>query len=176
MNALFYRLRSLFTRLCVLTLGIRSERLSVISLQSILVYNKGTVKIGKNTLIRSGLRIDCQRGAEINIGNNVLIERNLHISSVKRISIGDSALLASNIYISDHTHNISSEVTVREAGIAKVEETVIRRGVWIGNNVVIMPGITIAENAIIGANSVVTRDVGMNEVWAGVPAKFLKVR
>ena len=51
---------------------------------------------------------------------------------------------------------------------------VIENNVWVGEGVVIMPGITIGENSIIGANSVVTKDVPKNTVVGGVPAKILK--
>ena len=55
-------------------------------------------------------------------------------------------------------------------------DTIIGNDVWIGTEALIMPGITIADGAVIGARSVVTKNVGAYEIWAGNPAKFIKKR
>lgn len=61
-----------------------------------------------------------------------------------------------------------------ERFIRKVGKIHIKSGAFIGCHSIIMPGVTIGKNSVIGAGSVVTKDVGDNEVWAGVPAKFIK--
>jgi acetyltransferase-like isoleucine patch superfamily enzyme len=56
----------------------------------------------------------------------------------------------------------------------QAKPVLIKKGVFIGAHSIILKGVTLGENAVIGAGSVVTRDVPSNEVWAGNPAKFIK--
>jgi acetyltransferase-like isoleucine patch superfamily enzyme len=93
-----------------------------------------------------------------------------------RITIGANSLFAQFVTVLANTHEYDDrEKSVIEQAV-KVADVVIGDNVWIGVDVVIMPGVHIGDGAIIGANSVVTRDVGRNEVWAGSPATKIKMR
>lgn len=112
------------------------------------------------------------------IGNNVIMNNNVHIGCINHIQIGNNVLFASNIFITDHQHGY---VDKRDFGIAPAKRSlnssgpvIIEDNVWIGENVSIMPNVTIGEGCIIGANSVVTKSFTKNTVLAGVPAKFIK--
>jgi len=143
------------------------------------------IKIGNNFFSNSRLRMECwdQYGSsryipEIIIGNNVSFNFNCHIGCINRIVIGDNVLFASNIFVSDHFHGTSHNLDTAEPP-AKRElfnkgPVVIEKNVWVGENVVIMPGVTIGENSIIGANAVVTKSFPKNSVLAGVPATLIK--
>lgn len=114
----------------------------------------------------------------VKIGNNVSIESDCHISSINKIIIGDNVLMASFVYISDHSHG---EITRAELALPPLERPLYSKGpiiignnVWIGEKVCILPNVKIGNSAIIGANSVVTKDIPPYSVAAGSPAKVIK--
>jgi len=102
----------------------------------------------------------------------------VHIGCTNKIVIGDNVLIASRVYITDHSHG---EVTIDALNIPPNFRPIISKGpviiednVWIGEGVCILSGVTIGKNAIIGANSVVTKNVSPNSVVGGVPARVIK--
>jgi len=113
--------------------------------------------------------------SEIWIGHRVTASGSLYLSAAKKISIEDDVMLASNIYISDCTHGHDhAEIPYKYQGITGVSPILIKKGSWIGQNVVVMPGVTVGEMSIIGANSVVTADVPDKCLAVGVPARIIK--
>jgi acetyltransferase-like isoleucine patch superfamily enzyme len=97
------------------------------------------------------------------------------ISAVRSVTLEDSVLLARNVYISDHIHKYTDTNTpVIAQGVDKIEPVLIRRGAWLGQNVVVCPGVTIGVGAVVGANSVVTTSIPDYCVAAGAPARILK--
>lgn len=115
----------------------------------------------------------------IRIGNNVSIETDCHISAINSVTIEDGVLIASFVYISDHSHGIkfdNEELHTRPIDRPLSSKGPIRicRNVWIGEKVSILPGVTIGEGSIIGANSVVTHDIPSYCIAVGSPAKVIK--
>ena len=82
------------------------------------------------------------------------------------ISIGDNVTLSTRVHILAHDAS-----TKRHIGYAKIGRVIIKSRVFIGANTTILPGVTIGENSIVGAGSVVSHDVEDNAVYAGVPAR-----
>lgn len=113
-------------------------------------------------------------GKDCEIGDNV------HIVAYEKVSIGDNCLMASKIFISDTSHgkysgevqSPPSEVPNDRALITK--PVIVGDNVWIGENVCILLGVTIGNGCIIGANSVVNRDLPDNSIAVGIPAKVIK--
>jgi len=111
----------------------------------------------------------------LDIGDRVSATSSLHIVVYDRITIEDDVLIASNVYISDGGHALTrGDRPYKYQGIAGVAPIVVGRGSWIGQNAVIMPGVTIGAYAVVGANAVVTRDVPGGAVVVGAPAHVVR--
>lgn len=118
---------------------------------------------------------------KIRIGDNFRSSGSLHISALQSIEIGDDCLLGSNIYIADHSHgryragfqsHPDQAPSSRELGA--VGPVVIGASCWIGNNVIILGGVTIGAGAVIAANSVVLQDIPAGVIAIGAPARAVK--
>ena len=133
------------------------------------ISNYGFIYAGHNLTLLSYsgslVSINCaKQDAAIVFGNNVLLNGCL-IAAVKRIEIGDSTIIGPKTSILDtNGHGIDDAPT-------KVAPIKIGSHVWIGQGVIILKGVTIGDNSIIGAGSVVTKDVDSNTIVAGNPAK-----
>ncbi len=129
-------------------------------------------ELGDNTTI--GPFVEIQRG--VKIGKNVKISS--HSFICEGVTIEDNCFIGHGVmFINDrYPAAVTKEGKLKTADDWKLETTLIKKGVGIGSGAVIMCGITIGENAIIGAGAVVTKDVPPNTVYAGVPAKKLKDR
>jgi acetyltransferase-like isoleucine patch superfamily enzyme len=97
------------------------------------------------------------------------------ISAAREVVLGEYVMLARNVYISDHRHAFENvEVPISRQGISSIKPVSIGDGTWLGQNVCILPGVHIGRQCVIGANSVVTRDVPEFSVAAGSPASVIK--
>lgn len=136
--------------------------------------------IGNNTTILSNSRLqnytDRVRSLDgIHIGDNCYLGFGLSLLNGSKISIGNSVLMASNILISSENHGMDPESEIPymdQELIAKDVE--IKDGVWIGQNVCILPGVVIGEKSIIGAGSIVTKNIPAYCIAAGNPARIIK--
>ncbi len=141
----------------------------------------GSYSIGRGFTSGPGLILDVLNNeAKLVIGNNVKLNHRCHIGVMKSVKIGNDVLFASNVFISDHTHgNYSGDMqsnpfqppNEREIVCGNVE---IGDRVWIGENVAVLLGVSIGESSIIGANSVVTKNIPAFSIAAGSPAKVIK--
>lgn len=128
-------------------------------------------KIGKNVRICSSTKI-LGNGALI-IGDNVWIGHQGLIISSSKIDIGSDIDIAPRVYIGTGTHIIdSTSANIAGNGISK--DVVLGSGSWLGVNSTILPGVCIGKKNIIAAGSVVTRSTSDNNMYGGVPAKFIK--
>jgi acetyltransferase-like isoleucine patch superfamily enzyme len=111
----------------------------------------------------------------IEIGDRVWATSSLHLAAYCEIIIEDDVMLASNIFISDGLHGYeNAHVPYMYQKRTRVCPIRIGRGSWIGQNVVVMPGVVIGEMCIIGANSVVTKSVPRRSIAVGSPARVIK--
>ena len=161
--------------------------------------SKGDVYIGSSGLIRGRRYIHClgrfvamrrnrieaydrhrdeRFSPKIIFGQNVSIEDDCHIAAVNCIKIGNNVLIASKVYISDHSHGA---VGLDQMLLPPYLRPIVSAGpieigdnVWIGEGVTILAGVCIGQGSIIGANAVVTRDIPPYCSAAGVPARVLK--
>jgi acetyltransferase-like isoleucine patch superfamily enzyme len=109
------------------------------------------------------------------IGNRVTATAGLTLGSHSKITIEDDVLLAANVHLTDGLHGFEhADEPYKYQPIFRIAPIVIKRGCWIGQNVVILPGVTIGELSIIGANSVVTHDIPARSIAVGAPARVIK--
>lgn len=111
---------------------------------------------------------------KLQIGKNLHATRNLVIQCAGDISIGDNVLIASNVFIVDFNHGINPMTDSYLDNPLDVSRVKIENGVWIGNSVIILPGVTIGRKSIIGAGSVVTKSIPEYSIAVGNPAKVIK--
>jgi acetyltransferase-like isoleucine patch superfamily enzyme len=148
------------------------------------VVNPKYIHIGNNVNSMYGLRLEAidkfgdeQYTPKILIGNNVSFNTDCHIGCINSIIIEDGVLIASRVFITDHFHGDTSiryiNIPPALRPLTSKGPVVIKKNVWIGDGVVILPGITIGENTIIGANSVVTKSITDNVVAAGIPCRII---
>ena len=120
--------------------------------------------IGKNCNINCNVFIE----NDVKIGDNVTIKPGVQIWD--GITIEDDVFIGPNVTFTNDLFPRSKKYP------EKFEKTLIKKGASIGANATLLAGITIGENALIGAGSVVTKDIPANEIWMGNPAKFHKSR
>ncbi|QSB27967.1 acetyltransferase [Flavobacterium sp. CLA17] len=115
------------------------------------------------------------------IGENVQMNDYVHITAMSSVKIGNNVLIASKIYISDCIHgsyigdeNDSSPLTFPSKRPLSSKPVVIEDNVWLGEFVSVLPGVTIGKGTIVGANSVVSKDLPPYVIAVGTPAKPIK--
>ncbi len=110
------------------------------------------------------------------IGNRVTATAGLQIFVQQEVVIEDDVMFASNIHINDALHGyMDANEPYKYQPLTRIAPIVIKKGCWVGQNVVILPGVTIGEYSIIGANSVVTKGIPPRSIAAGVPARIIRM-
>lgn len=115
----------------------------------------------------------CDYGYNIHVGENFYANFDCIILDVNEVIIGDNVMFAPRVCIYTATHPVDADE--RNEGLEYGLKVTIKDNVWVGGNSVILPGVTIGQNAVIGAGSIVTKDVPDNAVVAGNPAKVIKM-
>lgn len=139
--------------------------------------------IGERVLIRDGARLEvvCDsygRRPQLIIGSDTGIEQNVHIVCHNRISIGHGVAIAGSCAIVDVTHHFRDAASpLKIAERIKDEDSFVEigDGAFLGYGAVVLPNVRIGRKAVIGANSVVTRDVPEYGIAAGIPAVLLEI-
>lgn len=117
---------------------------------------------------------DNNNGKGLEIGDKTIIGHFAHIVANREVVIEDNVLLADRVFISDCSHNYeNSSLPVQIQGIRFIKPVRIGEGSWVGENVCIC-GANVGKHCIVGANSVVTRDIPNYSVAVGCPAKVIK--
>ncbi|MGE6353887.1 acetyltransferase [Flavobacterium sp. NPDC079362] len=148
------------------------------------IRNRKHVKLGKNFTTGKGCRIEAHSDGDkkvIFIGKNVQINDYVHIAAMKNITIGDNVLIASKVFISDLNHgrygnedlHDSPDIPPNNRKLYS-KSVIIKDNVWLGEFVSVLPGVTIGKGTIVGANSVVSKDLPDYSIAVGVPAKVIK--
>lgn len=118
---------------------------------------------------------DPQPRPKIYIGSQTYINRNTFLDASLSIIIGQESAIGPNCYITDHDHSCEANLPPLEQPLVS-NPTYIGDRVWIGANVTVLKGVTIGNDAIIGAGSVVTKNIPERAIAVGVPAKVIRYR
>ena len=146
-----------------------------------IIRNKQAIKFGSNFKSLPNLFLEPHFKAQITFGDNIVLNRSCYITSVSSITIGNNCLFGPNVFITDHDHgfydrdsilaNQNIPPTFRTLSSAPIT---IGTNCWFGVNTVILKGVHIGDNVVVGSNSVVTGNIPSNCVVAGSPAKIIK--
>ena len=126
--------------------------------------------IGHNSLIEPPFY--CSYGHNIYIGDEVYLNVLCAILDCNEVHIGHHVMIGPHVQIYTAAHDLRAETRIQGWEVAKPIK--IEENVWIGGGAILLPGVTIGRNAVVGAGAVVTRDVAANMVVAGNPARVIR--
>lgn len=143
------------------------------------------ITIGNATIIGKNIVLSARKAfegdihvPEIKIGDGCSIGDDAHITAINKILIGNNVLTGKKILITDNSHGESAlqymDIAPATRPLYSKGVVIIEDNVWIGEKVSIMPGVRIGKGSIIGANSVVTKDIPPYSVAGGIPATIIK--
>ena len=127
-------------------------------------------QFGEGSEIKPPLR--CDYGYKIRVGARTFVNYGLVALDVASIAIGDDVQIGPNVQLLTPTHPV--EPDARRAKWEAAEPIAIEGNVWLGGGVIVLPGVTIGENTVVGAGSIVTKDLPPNVVAAGNPARVVR--
>jgi acetyltransferase-like isoleucine patch superfamily enzyme len=133
------------------------------------------VDFGRFVWLGDDTKVRCHEG-RVEIGAKTVMGQECTISAYQHVRIGEQCVIADRAMFIDFDHGVVEvERPIRKQGIYK-RDVVVGSNVWIGYGACILRGVSIGDNAIVGTNSVVTKDVPANAVVAGIPARVIRMR
>jgi acetyltransferase-like isoleucine patch superfamily enzyme len=140
-----------------------------------IVSNRGRLRIGNRVRFSSTvatLEIGIAEGGLLEIGDQVLINYGCSIGVTRHVSIGNRVNIGTHVMLIDNAFHHLDPARRDEAPPS--QPIVLHDNVWLAARVIVLPGVTIGQNSVVGAGSVVTHDVPANVLAAGVPAKVIR--
>jgi acetyltransferase-like isoleucine patch superfamily enzyme len=139
------------------------------------LLDTAAVDVGRNVFIGEGAWLSIAPGARLTIGDNTHINRYFVLACVGQVTIGRNVVMADRAFVGDTNHGYADPSTpIIFQPMAPSRPVVIEDDCWLGINVCVLSGVRIGRHSVIGANSVVTRDVPPYSVAAGNPARIVK--
>jgi acetyltransferase-like isoleucine patch superfamily enzyme len=144
------------------------------------IAGENRIEIGDRVFLGGGCWLQTlpdndNQAVAISIGSGTSVAGACVISAVRNVRLEEDVLLARNVYISDHIHRYDqTDRPILSQGVDKVQPVLVKRGSWLGQNVVVCPGVTIGAGCVIGANSVVNRDIPDFSLAVGSPARVVR--
>jgi len=146
------------------------------------IFNEQYISIGDDTLIGPGVALsagmvpgqECISKVVVSIGDRCLIGRGSGIVGHFSIEIGNDVWTGHHVYITDQNHGYEDVTRPISQQSQPERPVVIGDGSWLGHGAVILPGVTIGKHVVIGANSVVTKDIPDFSVAVGSPARVIR--
>ena len=133
------------------------------------ILQKVALNLSQSHWLSNKLRVRLLRLGGVNVGKNIFLGEGVVIDSIRPdlLTIGDNTLITARCMILTHFY---------KNGNFYYGDVKIGSGCFVGMNTIIANSVTIGDNSVIGAGSIVTKDIPEGEVWAGNPAKFIKKR
>jgi acetyltransferase-like isoleucine patch superfamily enzyme len=167
------RWRNLYYRLC----GIRFH--GYVWMRAVEIpSNYHNIELDSCSLDR-GVTLLCggspREGIKLKIGPGSYLNRRTFVDAIESVEIGQFVAIGPDCYITDHDHGVDpTRAPLDQEMVAK--RTYIGDRAWLGAKVIVLKGVTIGQNAVIGAGSVVTRDIPAYAVAVGIPARVIRTR
>ena len=140
------------------------------------MLREGRLELGEHVLLEPGVWLTAMAPGRIVIGSGTFLNLGVQVAAVELVEIGAHCMFANGCFVTDANHRYDDPHTpVPWQGFTSKGPTRIGDNVWCGANVVITSGVTVGERCVIGANSVVTRDLPARSVAAGSPARVLQM-
>lgn len=133
------------------------------------LYGVERIAVGNDVIIRDGAWLATEGGGRLSIGDRTYIGHRCHLHAIDSLAVGTGCVIADNVMITTTDHARHDRHAVRGTGSA-----VIGHDVFVGQNAVILGGVTIGDGATIAAGAVVTRDVPAGSTVGGVPAREIR--
>lgn len=121
-------------------------------------------KFGKNINIRKGLTISQSKDAKIIVGDGCFFNNYCSINAKEQVNIGDNCIFGENVKIYDHNHSFNKKNELIKNQGYSVASINIGNNCWIGSNVCILKGVSIGDNVVIGAGSIINKDIPSNVI------------
>lgn len=172
----YLRVKSIFIINFFRIWGFRCGKGTIMNKKPLIAGYLNKINVGDNCTFHEGVRIVVNKEGSLKIGNRTLISSNVNINSgVGNIKIGSNTMIAANTYIINSDHDVFDALSVRDSGHI-TKDIKIGNNVWIGANCTILKGVNIGEGAIIGAGSIITKDVKPYSINYGSPCDFKRYR
>lgn len=137
--------------------------------------DEGRLEIGAGALLEPGVWLTAPDQARIRIGAGTFLNIGVMVASLQLVEIGAHCMLANGCVVTDANHRFDDpDLPITWQGFTTKGPTRIGDNVWLGANVVVTSGVTIGEHCVVGANSVVTKDLPPWSIAAGAPARVVK--
>jgi acetyltransferase-like isoleucine patch superfamily enzyme len=151
---------------------------------SISIDNYGNINLSQGVVISNGALIVAttekakNKVANLYIGENSVINEYANIrASGGEISIGSNTMVAQGVSIIATNHNIhTNKLMIEDVWEQSKSDVFVGNNVWLGAHCVLLPGVKVGDGAVVAAGAVVNKDIGENEIWGGVPARYINTR
>jgi len=139
------------------------------------LLREGRLELGEHVLLEPGVWLTAGAAGRIRIGGGSFLNLGVQVAAVELVEIGEHCMFANGCFVTDADHRFDDlQRPVPWQGFSSKGPTRIGANVWCGANVVITSGVSVGERCVIGANSVVTRDIPAFSIAAGAPAAVVK--
>ena len=139
------------------------------------LLREGRLELGEHVLLEPGVWLTAGAAGRVRIGGGSFLNLGVQIAAVDLVEIGEHCMFANGCFVTDADHRFDDlQRPVPWQGFSSKGPTRIGANVWCGANVVITSGVSVGERCVIGANSVVTRDIPAFSIAAGAPAAVVK--
>lgn len=162
--------------------ALRDPRLWLFVVRLLNFYHQGHVLGVRRAKLGAGVRISptatFRNGERVAIGDRTHIGEGCSLwagDSSGRITVGADTTFGPGVYITASNYGLSLGTPVKDQE-KREEDVVVGNGVWLGANVIVLPGVTIGDGAVVGAGSVVTKSIADNCIAVGSPARVVSVR
>jgi acetyltransferase-like isoleucine patch superfamily enzyme len=137
--------------------------------------DSGRLEVGEGTLFEPGCWLTLSPRGRVRIGQGCFLNQGVMLAAMELIEIGDHVMFANNCFVGDADHRYDDpEKPITWQGFVPRGPVRIGSNCWFGVNCVVTGGVTIGERSVVGANSVVTRDLPAGVIAAGAPAKVIR--